>query len=517
MSGDPARTVEAARPADPTATPALVRQPELYYPVEVAVGTRTSLLVALCPLPHPQMPTINVQPAAPPIEVVVRAHGFDIEGTNTQMIDLMAGDEGEARFVLTPREPGPQTIRVDLLQNGRRISMLQHTANIVEHLPVTPAPTATVHAGPVVCCSRCDAPDLELLIEIDHHDTQTLHFTLHSTKEHVHHHHVRAGTVQLQGSPLAKVQVVYDELSAMARKPPATPVETAFQRRRLARLGNQLWDELVPEPLQTAYWLFKEQVRTLLITSDEPWIPWELVKPYRFDENDKLVDEPFLCETFIVGRWLSGLGPADHVPMQRIQPVAAASDDLQSVQEELAYLAQLNQIRADVTAHPPFGDRSSVLDLFEAGDFSVLHFAVHGTFDALTPDNSGISLSDGILRPSDVRGRFGDVRKRPLVFINACHGARAEFTFTGLGGWADRLVRQACVGAFVGTLWEVNDRLALVFAEAFYTALLRDNKPIGEAFRLARQAVREAEPTNSTWLAYVLYADPSAHAADDPA
>ncbi len=85
-----------------------------------------------------------------------------------------------------------------------------------------------------------------------------------------------------------------------------------------------------------------------------------------------------------------------------------------------------------------------------------------------------------------------------------------EFSFTGLGGWADRLVKHACVGAFVGAMWEVNDALALQFARRFYTALLQDNATIAEAFRLAREEIRQAAPYNSTWLAYVLYADPEA-------
>lgn len=39
------------------------------------------------------------------------------------------------------------------------------------------------------------------------------------------------------------------------------------------------------------------------------------------------------------------------------------------------------------------------------------------------------------------------------------------FGFTGLGGWADRLVNKAEVGAFAGAMWEVQDALALVCQE----------------------------------------------------
>jgi CHAT domain-containing protein len=59
-------------------------------------------------------------------------------------------------------------------------------------------------------------------------------------------------------------------------------------------------------------------------------------------------------------------------------------------------------------------------------------------------------------------------------------------------------------------MWEVNDTLALQFAKTFYKALLQDNLTVAEAFRQSREAVRQAAPYNSTWLAYSLYADPEA-------
>ena len=37
-------------------------------------------------------------------------------------------------------------------------------------------------------------------------------------------------------------------------------------------------------------------------------------------------------------------------------------------------------------------------------------------------------------------------------------------------------------------------------------------EPIARAVRLARLALREADPNNSTWLAYSLYAHPNAKA-----
>src|SRR5690606_23350175 len=62
--------------------------------------------------------------------------------------------------------------------------------------------------------------------------------------------------------------------------------------------------------------------------------------------------------------------------------------------------------------------------------------------------------------------------------------------------------------AFVGTLWEVNDLLAAEFAIVFYDRLLAGDT-LGQAFYAARLAVRDRQPDNPTWLAYVLYGDPN--------
>ena len=66
--------------------------------------------------------------------------------------------------------------------------------------------------------------------------------------------------------------------------------------------------------------------------------------------------------------------------------------------------------------------------------------------------------------------------------------------------------------AFVGALWEVNDRLAAQFAIQFYERLWVGDT-LGEAFHAAREELRKQDPSNPTWLAYTLYADPNGKAS----
>ncbi len=99
------------------------------------------------------------------------------------------------------------------------------------------------------------------------------------------------------------------------------------------------------------------------------------------------------------------------------------------------------------------------------------------------------------------------------MFLNACHAGRVGAGLTYLGGWAQAFY-DAGVSAFIGSLWEINDALAAQFALAFYDRLWGlgafegKAQPLGQAFCEARMTIRDADPANPTWLAYVLYGDP---------
>ncbi|HEY9632069.1 MAG TPA: CHAT domain-containing protein [Coleofasciculaceae cyanobacterium] len=491
----------------------LVRYPNLDCPDHALVNQKFSLFAQLLIDPPElgieavEVEDTDVLEQLPEVEVVLRVRGFDIEDSNTKVTQVKRDDDSEVRFSLIPRRIGEQQIRIDFYQHGRRLGTARHNVLVVEELVNVDLPQVNRPMSiELRTLPASSPPDLELCVELDRHDGRTLYFTLHSTKGAVGYHHTKVGQVTLQGSPLEKMQAVYQEMSRLAA--PVKPEEKALAERRLATLGHNLWDELIPDKLKQEYWRFKSYVKTFLITSDEPWVPWEVLKPYRYHNDGEREDNPFWCQQFALSRWLSGPGTTDELLLGAARPVAPNQVNLLSVQEEVAFIRHLHDLHTGITVLEPFSACLDVLDWLETGKFSMLHFACHGMFDATSPDNSAIKLTDGILRPSDIQIRFGGQRPRPLLFINACHGGRSEFSFTGLGGWAEQLVTKARVGAFVGAMWEVNDGLALQFAQRFYTELLKNNETISEAFRKAREEIRQLAPYNSTWLAYALYSDP---------
>ncbi len=504
----------SASPPDPPGSSKLTRYPDLNYPAQVALNKPTSLTVALELEPPKGKPSQAIQidntaPTPPKLDLVLQADGFDLPGGNLAQLEVALDKKSQTLFVLIPKEEGPHTLRVEFYQKGCYLGEATCTTLVLAQLgagqpAVAPSKIYTLEFS----SSYYLPPDLHLKIRLE---GSTLSFMAHSDKEAVDCNFRPLGSVQLLKPPLEQMQAVYDELNQLARSSPSDPNQIADQQRRLDDLGRGLWKDLVPEELKTAYWTFRDQVQSLQITSDEPWIPWEMLKPYRL-ENGKRQDEPFLCERFSLSRWLAGNGAAELLPFKEVQPVIPDKTDLVAVGPELDYLQSLPQLRPGVVSAQPFSQVGEVIKALEQGSFSVLHVATHGNFDSQTPNDSAITLSDGELRPSNIAVEFSGSRPRPLVFLNACHGARLEFAFTGLGGWAEKLVRESRVAAFIGAAWEVNDALALEFTKTFYNALLKDQQSLGESFRLARTHIRNLQPANSTWLAYVLYADPVAKA-----
>ena len=271
-------------------------------------------------------------------------------------------------------------------------------------------------------------------------------------------------------------------------------------------IGRNLWDSIIPNELKQEYWLFNSQIESIVVNSEEPWIPWEIIKPY---DQDLSRDDPFWCENFAFSRWLSGRGPEERLQPGSVLPVAPDKAILDHLKEEVAFMEQLDDLYSSITCHPHCHNYADVVDWLKNKNFCIMHFTSHCQLK-----DQSIQLNHYDLRPTDITTKFGGMRCRPLIFINACHSGRTGFSLTLLGGWPKQFVVHAQAGAFIGTMWEIDDLLAVQFAKTFYTKLIKERQSIADAFRSARENIRKAEPHNSSWLAYVLYADPYAQILD---
>jgi hypothetical protein len=419
-------------------------------------------------------------------------------------------------FFLNPRAVGAKRLSIDIYQFDRVLATLSFVAIVVDQAAASDLGSVQVPPMPLAAPTQgARPPDLELRVTLGA-DGRTLAFLLHSPQGR-EYNFKPAGQVTLQTDPRNFLQRYVDRLGSLARisAETRTPGDTQQALRELSRLGANLYDDLFPADLKQEYRTIRARYRgqSLLITSDEPWIPWELVRPFESDEaGSVLYDDPFLCETFRLSHWLAGRGTPDRLVFKQAAVIVPAGN-LPAAQQEADYFEQLYRQQWDIQVKGPLTSVAEVEDCLEDGQTQLYHFACHGNFDTQNPDESRLKLADGSWQPSAIAGTtVGALRRaKPLVFLNACYSGDIGFTLTGLGGWAERLV-QAGVSAFIGTLWEINDRLAAQFATEFYNRLWglsgRPPLPLGEAFLQARLAIKQLDPANPTWLAYVLYGDP---------
>jgi hypothetical protein len=525
-------TAAAAPPAPPTPAetrvpffadvrfPAQVKRNEVQWlsvqlRLEQSADSRTQDVVSVAfePAPPGQLP--------PPefVEVRLLAPDFREEtGVWERTMTVYASrDSQPVVFLLTSDVLGRKRITVDFYHKGRMIASIHFDTEVVQN--------ATLRGGaPVTLGESLDMgeltahppppADLELRVARTA-ESNGLSFVLNSSLPDVPVRSQPAGQIKLGSrDPQAFFSDRLQKLTDLARATPAAELNERLAQE-VAALGEGLFELLLPPELQTLYWeqiqplAAQGVIKTLLINSDEPWIPWELIKPYRWnDADDSEQSGPFLVEQFTLSRWLARPLP----PGVNVKQAALVMPDLNllHVQEERDFFATLAQ-QHSLQLQGPLQQYDEVIDSLRAGGFQLLHFATHGTFNAADAERSELHLGGQNLTPADLLG--SDLRgvrsARPLVFLNACESGKEDLALVGAGGWAHKFFADGRASAFVGTLWEVSDDLAADFSRLFYSGLV-EGKTLGEALRAARLQIRDQEPGNPTWLAYALYGDPNA-------
>ena len=484
-------------------------------------------------------------PAEPEyLDVILNAPGFTEQtGIWARTIQVYSDQDSQpAIFLLQAEEEGEQLVTVEFRHNGRHISSAAFQTTIsgatvygsnqisratnVNFVPDKPfgedenaGEAATTFDLSGLPTAPPQPADLELRVLKDKRENR-LHFLLHSTNAKVGYHWRNMGSIELTSNdPQTFFEEKFSRLSTLAFQSAGLDPQTVTSlAQEIEQMGEELFEELFPEALRTEYWKRIKDlsdagiIRTLLITSDEPWIPWELIKPYQQDEysGEEQQDE-FLSLSFQMCRWLAGRTPAGTIDISAAAMIAP-DVNLPNAEREVAYLQKLS---ADgvIETGPRLETLQQVKQMARQGEIQLLHVATHGQFDSDSPDQSALMLAQNeALLLSDFSGSGGSGlrRARPIIFLNACHSGRTgqSLTLSGLGGWAGRMVNSLNVSAFVGSLWEVNDVLAADFAITFYDELIA-GKTLAEAFHQARKTVRDLQPGNSTWLAYTLYGDPN--------
>jgi hypothetical protein len=474
------------------------------------VGVPLALLVRVTVAPASAAATpLELQAAAGEraieVTVLARPNGLELRGSNLRKLRVpLAADSDPVHFKLIGTQVGPASVTVDFFQQERYLGSVTAQTQVREPGAVvrgSPAPTR----GQLDFSQQWPAPDLLVRIYQGRGPDGSPRFRFELTSARLGLFCKDVGEVGLPQQPQAWVEQQMHDLNRLARG------LKSESDRVLARYGVDLHDRLCPAELQQLYWEQlhdRADIQTVLVVSDEPWVCWEMLKPSRRVGN-RNVEAPHWCERFLLGRWLAGQQPPAVLPRGPVAAIAPRDAGL-STEDEVQMLHRLHLPVQRVPAR-----LRDVLEFLASDGCPGLHIVSHGFFNLLDADGAELWLEQPsaneereVLYPRFLNGEclnFGQFR--PLVFVNACHSGRTDFTYWGLGGWARAFVERASCGAFIAPFWEVEDARALRFAEAFYGLLLQ-GKPLGEAVRTARLGLERTG--NPTWLAYGLYGHPAA-------
>jgi len=463
-----------------------------------------------------------------PVQVRIDAPLFEyLNDPGQEIIVWPDKDSAPVVFYLHPRQVGHGDLTLDFLQNGNPVG----TATFdVEVTSFEIAETDEKRPARAISAEPDLAPPDRVLHVAWNPVAAALKFTL--IQDGGASFNASFRPVQINGNPAGQAAEIYRQITSLvsATDPTAEAVlkhqlqiPAGDVDRRVKNLGQNLWRDLIPTELKALYGKERDvwRNRTLLILSDEPHIPWELVWPF---EAGVWEDDGPWCQTLRLTRWLRkddrgngydkapGRLPAN--AMAILAPNYSLLNNLPSAQDERQMMLDLMRKHKLRDLSPRQATWQRVMNLLESGGYDWIHVASHGSFYPDMPDgDSALWLQrDNALRPQDIIGI--DVEgylqeHRPAFFFNACEVGRQGWALTRIGGWANRLI--SCgAGLFVGPLWSVRDASALSFATTFYQSLF-SGETLATAAHQARSAAKQAG--DPTYLAYSVYGHPNARVA----
>jgi hypothetical protein len=307
--------------------------------------------------------------------------------------------------------------------------------------------------------------------------------------------------IDIGGDPAADLRRIINEMTEVEGKP--------TQYVALRGIGLAIADQL---PIE--FWNVLTEIAarvgrppTILFLSAEPYVPWELAVV------DPPLDPdlpPFLAAQATVGRWLLGqrrppLPPPMSVPVGGFAAVSGVYQlpgwqRLFDAEAEAADLVRVHK------ATPVDATTLGILDLLRGRPAAdVIHFAVHGTYEAEQAMDGLILVDGSALDALAVRGT--PLHGHPFVFLNACQVGRGNQLLGDHAGLAAAFLFAGAAGV-IAPLWQIDDRIARDIAIRFYERALRGEAP-AEILRTERAAFRDTpETTSSTYLAYQFFGHP---------
>ena len=209
--------------------------------------------------------------------------------------------------------------------------------------------------------------------------------------------HAPVGSIRLLEDSKSKFDAIFNDIEKTNLSPYRID-------DKIKSIGQVLYDEIFTEKLKERYWNARDnrRISSIWIESMEPWIPWEIVKPWRKLDNGQRVEDDFLCQSFSFSRWLVGRAPITKEQIRKIRIIVPYDTKLENAKKEREWIKQF--ARDHKVQCSEASSYKEVMDFtLRSGNFDILHFSTHGKYNKDSPLLSSIILEDGDeIRPEDI-------------------------------------------------------------------------------------------------------------------
>jgi hypothetical protein len=251
---------------------------------------------------------------------------------------------------------------------------------------------------------------------------------------------------------------------------------------------------------------------SLLITTNDPLVPWEMMR----------VSGDFLCSSVSVGKCVKTTMPLAKVAGWKARKrvsmllISNPTGDLPGADRELEELRRLleNDVHFDLTIlHRDEATFRAVAEVLNDRKIDILHFAGHTAFGN-DEEEPKFYFHD---TPVSAQYLVNILSHHcpPLLFLNSCNSALISspgVQHNYLSGVSPHFLHAGTIGV-VGALWPVIDDSAADISKRFY-ATLSTGSSIGESLRRAK-ADNERQDQPASWIGYILVGDPDLMLIDD--
>ncbi len=308
--------IRESPPTDPTPSisespisqsPPVTRYTDIACPRRVWIGAvRLTVVVRLTAAPPTHSAAVQrfAVRADAPVQVRLTAPAFDLLNAADQSTPILPdADSPPVVFDLKPRVVGPTSLVFDFRQAGNPVGTAVAPIEITSY-EVVDAPES--RSGAALHLPEGVAPP-DLILTIQYDATGGAPRLLMTLEETAAQRLTTFTPVPLRRDPAQAAAALYRELTDLAEQAARYADDAAFLAElndSVQQIGFNLWRTFIPADLKELYTARRAEWadKTLLVISDEPHIPWELVWPYTL-AGGQADDAPWAV-TLRLMRWL---------------------------------------------------------------------------------------------------------------------------------------------------------------------------------------------------------------------